>query len=53
MVFDCFVLFGSEPAPFLGSAVFRPDRGGPGEGGVDLEKVVVLIEGGQLVGCFM
>lgn len=42
VVFDCYVLFGGEPAAFLGAAVFGSDGGGPGEGVVDLEEVVVL-----------
>lgn len=44
VVFDCLVFFGGEPASFLGCPVFGPDGGGPGEGVVDLEEVVVLFE---------
>lgn len=42
MVFDCFILFSGKPAYAAFGAVFRADAGGPGEGVVDLDEVVVL-----------
>lgn len=41
MVCDGFVFFGCEPA--YGGTIFGADGGGPGEGVVDLNEVVILL----------
>jgi len=43
VVFDGFVFLGCEPAYRAGGAVFRANGGGPGEGIVDLDEVIVLL----------